>query len=618
MHLLLALLLSQVMEPTSPEGPIFSSPSRLGNLALLEFAPASGAGMGVACACAAVTGAKAEALTYSRASAAECYSNDGQTLTQCSTNQPVVSSGTAASSVLGLWTEQSRDNEAVWCRDLSNAAWTKTSMACAKTATGMRNDANGASTCTASGANGTVLQVLVSAAVTRTTSLHVKRRTGTGVVEVTRDNGTTWSAITASLSSTLWRRVVPRETPGCAGGNCIVVAAMTGSVVNPTFGLRLGTSGDAVDVDFVQDEPGDEATSPIATTTTWVNRARVIADLPVAMSPTGAAGFSVSASQVSSNGVYTAGGTAIPIVLGNGALGSDSPATYLWMYTSTAGGRHAIDTGGVVSAGATAINQMFVDFDETETSLAAVHTGTALISCQRGVCATGVGSTLGTPAFTRVLLGRYGAAVNGQSNAVITRVCVDPSSRCAPTPADGPIVWDGDSIVFGNGSMPLTPAVRLAALSGRGVRNLGVGSSTIASCSSRWNAVAAAGYQTLVWSCAVNDLAAGTAGAAAATAAQLSLADARARGLKVVITQVTPWKNSPGWTSGKQTETAAYNASMSAWAGSNGATYVSTASMGGEGADPDLMLAAYDSGDHIHPTVAGALQLATLVNAAAP
>ena len=66
--------------------------------AFFEFAPASGAGMGTACACAAVTGVKGEALTLTRASVAECYSNDGQTLTQCGNNLPRVSSGSAASS----------------------------------------------------------------------------------------------------------------------------------------------------------------------------------------------------------------------------------------------------------------------------------------------------------------------------------------------------------------------------------------------------------------------------------------------------------------------------------------------------------------------------------------
>ena len=123
--------------------------------AFFEFAPASGAGMGTACACAAITGAKGETLTFTRASVAECYSNDGQTLTQCSTNQPLVSSGRVDSTLLGLWREEARQNDALHSRDLSQAIWVKTNMTCAKTATGMRNDVNGASTCTASAANGT-------------------------------------------------------------------------------------------------------------------------------------------------------------------------------------------------------------------------------------------------------------------------------------------------------------------------------------------------------------------------------------------------------------------------------------------------------------------------------
>lgn len=170
--------------------------------AFFEFAPASGAGMGTACACAAVTGAKGEPLTFTRASVAECYSNDGQTLTQCSSNQPLVSSGRIDSTLLGLWREEARQNDALYGRDLSQAIWTKVNMACPRTAIGMRNDANGASTCTSSAANGTVLQAIIKAAATNSTSMHIKRRTGTGGVDVTIDNGVTWTSITSRLSST--------------------------------------------------------------------------------------------------------------------------------------------------------------------------------------------------------------------------------------------------------------------------------------------------------------------------------------------------------------------------------------------------------------------------------
>lgn len=589
---------------------------------VLSFAPSSGAGMPAMCSSTAPTGAKGEAMTFTRATVAECYSNDGQTLTQVGVNVPAVSSGVVTSTWMGIWTEPSRDNEAIYSRDLSQAAWAKTSMSCTKTATGMRNDANSASTCTASGAGGTVLQTLVTVAATRTTSFHVKRRIGTGTVEVTRDNGATWTAITASLSTTLWRRVVPKETPGCAGGNCIVVAAMTSGGANPVFGFRLGTSGDAIDVDFVQDELGDEATSPILTTTTWVNRALTVADFGVSFSPTASTGYAIAATQVSSIGSFTAGGTAAPVVLGGGTVGSTAaPSPYVWLYTPSAGGRTAHDTGGVVSAGTASYDPFYSSFSTYEVRNVAYHTGALINACQEGECAVGSASTLGTPAFTRILLGRYSAAAATQASAVIKGVCLDTyaSGRCVPQPTSGPIAWIGDSIIRGVGALPLTPPRYLTALTVVGVVNAGVPSNTIAACGSRYNSTyAAGGYRTIIWSCGVNDMAAGTAGATAATAAQVYLADARSRGMKVIITGIMPWKNSTGWTAGKQTETVAYNSAMSTWAGSNGAFYVSTASMGGQGGDPDLLLNEFDSGDLIHPNSAGASALATLVNAASP
>ncbi len=589
-----------------------------GNYAFLEFAPESGAGMGYACACTNVTGAKGEAIYFARSTVAECYSNDGQTLTQCGVNLPVVSSGTAASTQLGIWQEPARLNVAQWSRDLSQAArWTVASMTCTKTATGMRNDVNGASTCTATGANGTVLQAITYAAFTANTSFHIKRRTGTGTVEVTRDNGVTWSAVTG-LSTTLWKRVVSAEVPGCAGGNCIVIAAMTSGIANPTIGIRLVTSGDAVDVDFVQDEETAVPSSPIATVGGAAPRAYTIIDLPSVISPTASTGISVSAIGVS-GGPYTAGHTAVATILTTGALGTlATGATYAWSYSATTGPYVAIDTAGVASAGTATWNPMYSAFSELATQTGFWHTGSLIRDCQRNVCDVGSASTLGTPAFTRLMLGRASGVATTQFSGVIKGVCVDASGRCQPT-RTGPVAWVGDSIVYGNGSIPLDPPSRLTDLQpGRPVINAGVGSTGVASCGARYLANYT-GVQTLIWSCGVNDLATGSAGATLATAAQVFLADARSRGMKVIITGIMPWKSSPGWTLAKQTETVAYNSAMSTWAGANGAFYVPTiASMGGGGGDPDVLAVAYDSGDLIHPNAAGALQFATLVFAASP
>lgn len=75
--LALALLLAQTpqhrlfLQPNLPQGPDF---------AFFEAFPANGAGTNGACSTTPPTAAKGEALTFARASVAECYSNDGQTV----------------------------------------------------------------------------------------------------------------------------------------------------------------------------------------------------------------------------------------------------------------------------------------------------------------------------------------------------------------------------------------------------------------------------------------------------------------------------------------------------------------------------------------------------------
>lgn len=154
---------------------------------------------------------------------------------------------------LGFLSEGLRTNIARWCRDFTNAAWTKSNMTTAKTATGIDGVANSASTLTATAGNATALQAITSGSSARITSMWVKRRTGTGAVNITHDNGTTWTAVTVTDR---WTQVSNPST----------------TAANPTVGVRIVTSGDAIDVDFFQHETGFPASSPIATTSAAVSR----------------------------------------------------------------------------------------------------------------------------------------------------------------------------------------------------------------------------------------------------------------------------------------------------------------------------------------------------------
>ena len=134
---------------------------------------------------------------------------------------------------LGMLVEHTSTNFCLWASDLTNVAWVKTNATAAKTATGPDEIANSATTITATAANATVLQAITLASAQRISSVYLKRRSGSGNVDITQDNGTTWTA--AAVTSAWARYSVP-----------------TATILNPTAGIRLATSGDAVDVALFQ------------------------------------------------------------------------------------------------------------------------------------------------------------------------------------------------------------------------------------------------------------------------------------------------------------------------------------------------------------------------------
>ena len=161
-----------------------------------------------------------------------------------------------AANLLGFRREAAATNNLLHSRDLSNAAWsTKTNITAGKTATGLDGIANTATTLTASAADAIILQPITLASAARCASAYVKRRTGTGTISFTQDGGSTWTDITSQIKSITWSRV-----------------QITATLANPSVGFKISTSGDAIDVDCVQNEAGAVATSPIVTTTAAVTR----------------------------------------------------------------------------------------------------------------------------------------------------------------------------------------------------------------------------------------------------------------------------------------------------------------------------------------------------------
>lgn len=157
--------------------------------------------------------------------------------------------------------EDARTNLELWCRDMTNAAWVKVTMTPAKDQVGIDGAANSASSLLATGANATCLQAIVDASKARYKSVFVKRLIGSGGIDMTMDNGVTWTPIATTGA---WVRVfIPTQT-----------------LANPTVGFRIQVSGDKIAVDYSQCEDGIHESSPILTTVAGVTRAAEIYTMP--------------------------------------------------------------------------------------------------------------------------------------------------------------------------------------------------------------------------------------------------------------------------------------------------------------------------------------------------
>lgn len=147
----------------------------------------------------------------------------------------------------GIMLEDARTIRITKNRDMTDAAWTAANMTVAKDAVGLDGVVNSASTLTASAANGTVTQSPTLGSLERTYSTWVKRVTGSGTVEISDDDFVASTVdITASINSSTFSKV-----------------EITSTRANPIIGIRVVTSGDAIEVDFNQLEDGDNSTSPI-------------------------------------------------------------------------------------------------------------------------------------------------------------------------------------------------------------------------------------------------------------------------------------------------------------------------------------------------------------------
>jgi len=157
------------------------------------------------------------------------------------------------------WCNAVVTNRALYARDWTQSAWTKSNMTTALSQTGVDNVASSATLLTASAGNATALQSVTRAEADWDFGVYMKRVTGTGAISVTLNGGTAWTAVTDDINSDTWTQV----------------GLSLDDVTNPQFGVRITTSGDAVAVDYALaslDGISPTAFEPILTTTANVSR----------------------------------------------------------------------------------------------------------------------------------------------------------------------------------------------------------------------------------------------------------------------------------------------------------------------------------------------------------
>ena len=161
--------------------------------------------------------------------------------------------GAALTSLKGINLEPGSTNLALHNQSHDDVVWAKTNITVTPDDTTSIISGNDADLLTATAGNATILQSITSASADRSYQVALKRKTGTGDIDITVDNGATWATKVITSSWAMYD---------------IQQAAVT----NPIIGIRIVTSGDEIWADIDQLENSAFPTTPIITAAASVTR----------------------------------------------------------------------------------------------------------------------------------------------------------------------------------------------------------------------------------------------------------------------------------------------------------------------------------------------------------
>jgi hypothetical protein len=441
--LIFALAAGQLLPKDPPIRPrVFRSDgaervSRLGSddFAFFEAFPASGTGTNGACSTTPPTGAKGEALTFTRGSTATCTKTatgglattgiaNGDLVVMAS-NQPRVEYDSAG--VLGLLVESSRTNSLLRSQEIDNAVWSKSATGGGSIPTvtadfGIAPDGTTTaervqfSACATVGDSSTISQAAIAQAGAG--SFLIKGNGTTGNLRLVAFSGGGPGQDVTTLCSFVsgsWTRCI--NTNSSAGAATVVLGCINQTA---NYGGASNTGAADVLVWGGQWEAGAYATSYIPTTSAAVTRSADSAYFPVSLNT--AAGFSHAHTfTLQSTTNFT------------GAMGLYQDAlnrTQLYQFSGNALNADIFTTSGSRSAAAVpgvwATNTAYRIGHSYSGSGASSTVSVFLGGAVQNTSAAGV-----TSAYTAT---QFGLGLNSPWNtgeAIYSRLCLDPNpTRC--------------------------------------------------------------------------------------------------------------------------------------------------------------------------------------------